>query len=194
MTKARNKAFLAGLMAVFLFAAGAQAEDLVTTQVTNVYFEQIKTAMGNRDYKALQKILDLGSTAVDEVVRSLLESVQKTMANDPKFAQKNITLAGKNATGITPPSVPLICSDMRRIADTFPKEQIGTPFYDAVVTAAQAFAHAPVVVAAGRPNLCEQAWLDLVGLDGDPLLAQTHGHRDPPFIPPVPPPTPGSPD
>jgi len=180
MTSRFTKPILASLLAIILFCAGAQAADL--------YEIEIKNALAARDYKAIQKLIDKGSTAIDEVVKGLLVSVLHTMSSDPAFAEKNIELAGKHAEEITPPSVPTVCADLRRIADAFPADQIGEPLYDAVLAAAQNFANAPVVVAAGRPNLCEEAWLQIAALAGDPLLAQTNTHRDPPNIHPVPPP------
>lgn len=156
-------------------------------QAASSYTQTIDEALANKDFGALQDLLNRGPGIVDEVVQALLKSVQKTLHSDPDFAQKNISLAAEYAPQITPPSVPAICADLRRIVEDIPADQTETPLYEAVLSATQSFATAPVVVAAGRPNLCEEAWLKIATLSGDPLLAQTRTHRDPHIIPPPPP-------
>ena len=91
-----------------------------------------------------------------------------------------MTLAGQYAPQITPPTVPAVCADLRRIVDSIPAEQAGSPFSATVTQVSQQFSKAPVVVSAGRPNQCETALLRIATLRGqDPLLIQLPGMSGP---------------
>ncbi len=180
MKKKLGTSFLASFfLTVFLLGGSALAASVA---------EQAQAALAKKDLAPLRALLDQGPGAIDDVVKALLKAVQQNLTSDPGFAQQSITMAGQYATQITPPTVPSVCADMRRIAESVAANQpISAPLYSAVAEAARSFAEAPVVVAAGRPNLCEEAWLQIANLAGDPLLAQTSVHRDPRPVPPPPP-------
>lgn len=171
----------------FLFVSAVLlSASLISTVSTAHAAASIDEALAKKDLTSLQTFLDQGQ--VDDVVKALLKSVQQTLQTDPSFTEKKIAMAGAYAEKITPPSVPAICADLRRIAESFSPEDLGSPLHEAFIAAAQNFASAPVVVAQGRPNLCEEALLQ------DDLLAQTPVRHVPPIIPPVPPPHPDSAD
>ncbi|MDX9690444.1 MAG: hypothetical protein EOM37_09210 [Proteobacteria bacterium] len=141
---------------------------------------KIDAALQQKDLKQVQGMLASGPGNVDEVIRALLKKTQQTLTNDPAFSGQMLALAGEYAPQITPPSVPVVCADLRRIVESFPAEQVGSPLYTTIVSTSEKFSKAPVVVAAGRPNQCEQAFLQISNLAGEEaLLAQTPGMRAP---------------
>ena len=172
------KTFLSGLFTTtfLLGSASAMAAESKSAQVG--------TALAKKDLTEVSKMLKSGSGSVDDVLKSLLKQTQKDMSVDPAFSTKMMTLAGEYAPQITPPSVPAICADLRRIVDSLKIDQAGSPLFNAVTQASESFSKAPVVVAAGRPNECEQAWLQINNLGEEALLAQTPGMRGP-GLPPV---------
>lgn len=111
------------------------------------------------DTKGLEEYLDSNPAATDDVVKSLLKFTQDNLGKQPELAGKMMEFAASHASEITPPSVPVICADIRRIVSALPVDAVGTPLFTSVIAASQSFAKAPVVVAAGRPNLCEEALL-----------------------------------
>lgn len=162
-----------------LASVSAKAEDNLSSQVN--------TAISNKNMTEVASLLSKDKKNVDTVLKALLRKTQETIKTDPDFSGKMMSLAGQYASQISPPSVPVICADLRRIIENFPGNQVGTPLYETVVGASQSFSSAPVVVAQGRPNLCEEAWLQLArlgGTDEDALLAMTPGLRSP-GLPPV---------
>lgn len=167
MKKQIIKTFFVGFSAAtfFLGAASHAAEPNA---------DKINAALANKDLASLQALLDQGPGSVDAVIKALLKSSQTTIAQDPDFTQKKLSLAASYANQITPPTVPSVCAEMRRVAEAVPANMTGSAVYNTVTQTAQTFANAPVVVAAGRPNLCEEAWLQIASLAGeDPLLAQS---------------------
>lgn len=167
MKKQIIKTFFVGFSAVtFLLTGAAGAAD------PNA--DKINAALANKDLSSLQSLLAQGPGVVDEVVKALLKSSQESIKQDPDYTQKKLSLAAGQANQITPPTVPSVCAEMRRVVEAMPASQVGTPLHTAVMQTAQSFANAPVVVAAGRPNLCEESWLQIASLAGeDPLLAQS---------------------
>ncbi len=167
MKKQIIKTFFVGFFAAtfFLSAASHAAEPNA---------DKINAALTNKDLATLQALLSQGPGLVDEIVKALLKSSQISIAQDPDYTQKKLSLAGDYANQITPPTVPSVCAEMRRVAEAVPATMVGSAVYNTVTQTAQAFANAPVVVAAGRPNLCEEAWLQIASLAGEePLLAQS---------------------
>ena len=167
------KSLLAGFAISAFFAASStsMAADALTTKVD--------TALGKKNITEVQSLLAANPAKVDDIMKTLLKRTQKDMSVDPDFSQKMITLAGQYAPQITPPSVPAVCADLRRIVDSLKPEQASTPFFKAVLDASESFSKAPVVVAAGRPNECEQAFLQITNMGEEALLAQTPGMRSP---------------
>lgn len=140
---------------------------------------QVNTALAKKNITEVESLLKSGSGSVDDILKALLKQTQKDMGTDAAFSNKMMTLAGQYAPKVTPPSVPAVCADLRRIVDSLKPEHVGSPLFKSVMDASESFSKAPVVVAAGRPNECEQAWLQLSNLDQEALLAQTPGMRGP---------------
>jgi hypothetical protein len=146
--------------------------------------DTLSKALASKNLTEVQTLLTKNPQSTDDVIKALLKNTQERIAQDPEFSSQMMSLAGQYAPQITPPSVPSICADLRRVVESIPLDQIGTPTYDKVMEASENFSNAPVVVAQGRPNLCEEA-----------LLAQTPGmrapsikvQRRPPFDPVLPP-------
>ncbi len=167
MKKYIHKTFIVGLLA-------AASSLSFQAQAAEPSADKINAALANKDLASLQSFLEQGPGAVDEVVKALLKSSQASIKQDPDYTQKKLSLAASQANQITPPTVPSVCAEMRRVVEAMPASQVGTPLHTAVMQTAQSFANAPVVVAAGRPNLCEEAWLQIAALAGEePLLAQS---------------------
>jgi len=140
--------------------------------------DTLKEAFSNQDLDDVRDVLDDQPQSTDEVVRSLLQQTQKDMKAEPDFSEDMMALASQYAPKITPPSVPAICADLRRVVDGLGPDQIGTDLYTTVMTASQNFAKAPVVAASGKPNLCEEAFLKVANFDGaEALLAQLPVNR-----------------
>ncbi|MFA6279334.1 MAG: hypothetical protein WC612_00890 [Bdellovibrionales bacterium] len=186
MKKSLVQSFLVGFMSTLLFVGVSSVN--AAGSVTG----QINEALAKKNLADVQVLLKKGSGNVDEVIRALLKTTQNTMGSDPAFSNKMMAMAGEYAPQITPPSVPVICADLRRLVESMTPEQAGTPLYATIVQASQDFSNAPVVVASGRPNQCDNAFLQI-----DALLAQTPGMRGPslppvtirPGVPKEPPPT-----
>ncbi|MDD3182631.1 MAG: hypothetical protein PHD48_07515 [Alphaproteobacteria bacterium] len=173
MKASRATSFLTGFfVTTFIVAASSvMAADSSTGQISS--------SLAKKDLSVAQKLLKSGPGNVDMVLKLLLAQTQKDMTVDPDFSNKMMSLAGEYAPQITPPSVPAICADLRRIVDSLKPEHTGTPLFKSVMDASESFSKAPVVVAAGRPNECEQAWLQLTNIEEEALLAQTPGMRGP---------------
>lgn len=193
MTTSLTKSFIAGLFSTALIftAAAAHADEVLTNK--------INAALASKNLSEVQALLAAGPGNVDTVLKALLRKTQSVISTDPDYSNKMMSLAGQYAPQITPPSVPAICADLRRIADALKPEQVGSPLYKSVMDTTETFSKAPVVVAAGRPNECEQAWLRMTNEAEEALLAQTPGMRGP-GLPPttvrpgVPPTTPSPTD
>jgi len=167
------KSFFVGFLSTFfIMGLGTASADTALTSKLNA-------ALSSKNLTEVQALLATGPGNVDEVLKALLKKTQSVMATDPDYSNKMMSLASQYAPQITPPSVPVVCADLRRIVDAIKPEQAGTPLYKAVMEAAETFSKAPVVVAAGRPNECEQAWLQASNIDEEALLAQTPGMRGP---------------
>ena len=168
-----------GLLAVSAVAFAGQA--LAANAPVS---ETVSKALASKNLTEIQTLLSKNPQNTDDIIKALLKTTQERISQDPDFSGQMMTLAGQYAPQITPPSVPAICADLRRVVEAIPLDQIGTPVYDQVMEASENFSNAPVVVAQGRPNLCEEA-----------LLAQTPGMRAPtvkvprrpPFDPVIPP-------
>lgn len=160
MKKSFTLGVAGGLLSLCLSIGPALADGPVSETVTS--------ALAAKNLSSVQDMLAKNPKNTDEIVKALLKNAQTRMATDPEFTGKMMTLAGSFAEQITPPSVPAICADLRRVVEAVPIEQIGTPVFEQVMDASQKFSDAPVVVAQGRPNLCEEA-----------LLAQSPGMRAP---------------
>jgi len=173
-----TKSFFAGFFSTVLILGvdGAAAQSPISSKLT--------TALANKNLTEVQGLLATGPGNVDEVLKALLRKTQGVISTDPEYSNKMMSLAGQYAPQITPPSVPAICADLRRIADALKPEQAGSPLYKAVMDTTETFSKAPVVVSAGRPNECEQAWLHMSNETEEALLAQTPGMRGP-GLPPV---------
>ena len=165
-------------LTVFLMlgTAGAQAQTALDSK--------IKAFLGRKNLTEVQSLITRNPANIDAVVKGLLRATQARITVDPAFSDKMMSMAGKYAPQITPPTVPAVCANLRRIIEALPETQQGTSLHTTIVNAAQNFASAPVVVAAGRPNLCEDAWLQAANLTGDALLFQNPGMRSP-GLPPV---------
>lgn len=171
------KPFLLGLVGTFLVLAPA-----------GVSAAPMSEALGKKDLGDIQSQLQ-GAKNVDDIIKTMLKFTQDNIAKDPEFSGKVLSLASEYAPKITPPTVPAICADLRRIVEALPKDQVGSELQMTVVNASESFAKAPVVVAAGRPNLCEQAWIETETLFGMlPGNSPRAPHKYPPIDPPKPPP------
>ena len=178
MKKSLTQSLLSVFFSVFL-VAGISSAAVAQTQTA-----KINDALAKKNLTEVQNLLKSGPGNVDEVIRALLKTTQNVMATDPDFSNRMMSLAGDYATQITPPTVPAVCADLRRIVSAFKPEQVGSPLFMTVLEATQKFAKAPVVVAQGRPNLCEDAFLLIATLSGDEaLLAQLPGMRGPGLFP-----------
>lgn len=178
MKTSLSRSIFAGLLSTVIVMNVADAS--ANQQVVG----KVNAALAAKNLTEVQGLLAAGPGNVDDVLKALLKKTQSVMATDPDFSNKMMSLAGQYAPQITPPTVPVICADLRRIVDALKPEQVGTPFYKTVLDTTEAFSKAPVVVAAGRPNECEQAWLRAGSFGEEALLAQTPGMRGP-GLPPV---------
>jgi len=168
-----KKIFAAGFLSA-LMLVGAQASFAAPPP------NKIDEALAKKNLAGVQNLLKQGGGHVDDVIRALLKTTQNVMGSDPDFSGKMLGLAGQYAPQISPPSVPAICADLRRIAGAFSEGQVNTPLFAAVVQASESFSKAPVVVSAGRPNQCEDAFIQIANLSGDPaLLAMLPGMHGP---------------
>lgn len=155
---------------------------------------QIQQAIENKDLMQADALLSEHNDPKDKEIKAILDQVHARMIKDPDYAAQLMTLAGKYADALTPPGVPPVCDTVRQIVKTVTPEMKKKPFYATVQTVAEQFAKSPVVVAAGKPNLCEQAWQETSGDDAE--FAQLPGLVapglpfntiiQPPFNPPRP--------
>jgi len=174
MSRFTSKTIMTGFLSVFLVAGIGSAH--AATDVT----KKINDALGKKDMGEIQSLMTANPADVDTILRALLKKTQSSMKADPEFSGKMMSFAGQHAKQITPPSVPEVCADMRRIVDTLGGEQAESELFKSVMAASENFAKAPVVIAAGRPNQCELAWLDVANDAGeDALLAQMPSMRGP---------------
>lgn len=188
MNTSLTKLFVSGFLTVVLLSGTAIAADSLSAQINE--------ALAKKNIAEVQSLLTKGPGNVDEVLKALLKKTQGTMATDADFSNKMMAIATQHASQITPPSVPVICADLRRIVEKLGPDQAETEFFKTVMKATETFSKAPVVVAAGRPNECEQAWLRMGNIGEEALLAQTPGMRGPglppttirPGVPPTTPP------
>jgi len=164
-----NKIFTLVVLATFLFISPNVANAASIT-------DMVAAAAVSGDMKNLQDYIASNPSSTDEVIKALLKFTQDNLASNPDKSAKMMEFAAAHAPEITPPSVPAICADVRRIVASLPVDAIGTPLFTSVLAASQSFAKAPVVAAAGRPKLCEEAVSDI-------LLAQQPGYI-PPTLPP----------
>jgi hypothetical protein len=172
MKSSLAKSLLAGfVMTTFFVVSSASLAETIASKA--------EEALSKKNITEVQSLLATNPASVDDVIKALLKRTQKDMASDPIFAEKMMAVAGQYAASITPPSVPAVCADLRRIVDTLKPEQAATPLFKAVLQASESFSKAPVVVAAGRPNECEQAYLQINTMGEEALLAQTPGMRGP---------------
>lgn len=179
MKASLTKSVLTGVLTT-VFCVGVSAAMAAEPQLAN----QINTALSKKNLAEVQNILKGGPKNVDEVLKALLKKTQKDMSVDPEFSGKMMSIAGQFAPQMTPPTVPAVCADLRRIVESLKPEQAESPLFKAVMSATESFSKAPVVVAAGRPNECEQAWLQMNKMGEEALLAMTPGMRGP-GLPPV---------
>ncbi len=174
MKKSLTQSFFVGFLATFLCVGFGSAHAAASAA------GQVNDALAKKNLTEVHNLLKGGSGNVDEVIRALLKTTQNVMGTDPDFSTKMMALAGQYAPQITPPSVPAICADLRRLVEAVTPEQATTPLYATIVQASQDFSKAPVVVASGRPNQCETAFLQISALAGEgALLAQLPGMRGP---------------
>lgn len=178
MSKSLVHSGIAGFLAVFLMlgTSGAMAQTVAA--------EKVGDLLRQKNLIEVQSLVMQNPSNIDTVVKELLKNTQGRISVDPEFSNRMMAMAGQYATQITPASVPVVCADLRRVVQALPEGQQGSPLHTTIVNTAQNFASAPVVVAAGRPNLCEDAWLQASNLSGDPLLFQNPGMRSP-GLPPV---------
>lgn len=142
--------------------------------------EQMARFVKENDEKSFQAFAAANAGQVDDMVRSLLALTSENLTKDSASATRAISFAAQLAPRITPPSVPAVCSDLRQIVASLPADSAGKPLLAAVVAATRSFAKAPVVAAAGRPSLCEEAWIEADNLGGEEAeLAQTPGYKPP---------------
>jgi hypothetical protein len=155
--------------------------------------DQLDASIAKGDFANVGNFTPAQPGDTDQVARSLLDFARDNLTKDPSKAAQAVTLAGSFANNITPPGVPLVCADMRQVVQSMAKDakEKQPSLYQAVLNTSQSFSKAPVVVAAGRPNLCEDAWLD------DAELAQQPSFNAPTLptnlekpLPPNPIPTP----
>jgi len=174
MKKLFTKNYIVGMLtSVLLIAASsAHAQSDVVSKVNN--------ALNHKNLTEVQSMLQIHSNNVDDVVKALLKHTQKVLAKDPDFSSKMMNLAGQYAPKIKPPSVPVVCADLRRIVDSIPEGQVDSALSSIVSKVSEQFSKAPAVVSAGRPNQCETAFLRIAALQGqDPLLSQMPGMTGP---------------
>lgn len=167
MKRLLTKTYIAGIItsALLLGAMPAQAQSDVTSKVND--------ALSMKNLTTVQGMLQTGPGQVDAVVKALLKHTQKVIAQDPQFSSKMMNLAGQYASQIKPPSVPVVCADLRRIVDAVPETQTASALATTVAKVSEQFSKSPVVVSAGRPNQCDTAFLRIATLRGqDPLLSQ----------------------
>ncbi|MDD2324654.1 MAG: hypothetical protein PHW63_01380 [Alphaproteobacteria bacterium] len=174
MTRFYCKTFLAGFLAALLLSGAGVA--LAATDMSG----KINDALNKKDMEAIQSLLSSGPGNADMVLRALLKKTSATMATDPAFSSQMMTMAGQVSKQITPPSVPEVCAEMRRIVEKLNPQDVESDLFKSVIAASESLAKAPVVIAAGRPNQCELAWLDVADAAGDEaLLAQMPSMRGP---------------
>ncbi len=139
MKKSLAQSFFVGFLSTFLFVGMglSHAADSVTGQAN--------AALANKNLAEVQGLLKGGPGNVDSVIRALLKTTQNVMGTDPDFSNKMMALAGQYAPQITPPSVPAICADLRRVVEAMTPEQASTQLYATIVQASQDFSKAPVV-------------------------------------------------
>jgi hypothetical protein len=130
---------------------------VVSHEVTPSLSDRVRYNANTGDFAGIQKLVSSNANATDEVVTTLLKLTHENLTQKPDLAGKSITTAAGFANSISPPSVPKICADVRQIVEAVPPEATGGDLYQTIGVAAETFAKAPVVVAAGRPNLCEVA-------------------------------------
>jgi hypothetical protein len=137
--------------------------------------EEVSAALNRGDFAAVKTFIAANPGEIDEAVRAILVYARTAMAKEPGRAAEAAGLAEGYADKITPPGVPMICSNVREMVQALPasSKEKSPSLYASVLSASQSFAKAPVVVAAGRPNLCEDAWLE------DAELAQTPNYALP---------------
>ena len=164
-----KKLFLLSAISLFALTINADAASLP---------DQVKDDVSKNNFTGLQTLAKASPNATDEVVKTLLHLTKENLTINPKLSSQSIGFAAKFADQISPPSVPAICADLRQIVESMPGGETQSPLFASVVSASEAFAKAPVVVAAGRPKLCEEAWQEM-----DAQLAQQPGYV-PPTIPP----------
>ncbi len=174
----RHSFFATALTGVLLLGSISVAHAASNLEAT------IQQSLKKKNLIEVQTLAQKDTANVDAVVKGLLDMTQVQITKDAAFTTKMMTMAGDYATDITPPSVPVVCADLRRIVEAIPESQQGKDLHTTIVATAQEFASAPVVVAAGRPNLCEDAWLQASNLTGEPLLFMNPGLRSP-GLPPV---------
>lgn len=183
MTSSLRRSVLLGVASFFVATA------FVATAAQAVPSPRFDDLLSKKDMAGLSNLLAQGSD-VDDMLKALLRATQTSMTADADHAAKLIALAGQNAAKMTPAGVAAVCADLRRVADSMPAGVTTSPLYTAVMNATVDFSKAPVVVSAGKPNLCEEAWTQMASMGGeDPLLAQQQGQRQI-IIPPKPIPVP----
>lgn len=169
MNTSLTKTIVAGFLSVLTIAGVGEA-----VAADNNLMTQVQAALAKKDIVSVRQMLATGPGNVDAILKALLKKAQATMDSDPEFTSQMVMVAGEHAKLITPPSVPEVCADVRRLTSALQPEEVGSDLFKSIVGAANAFAKAPVVVAAGHPNDCDQAVLDQ-----EALLAQTPGLRAP---------------
>lgn len=167
-----------GLAAVLLLGT------MTNAQADSKLDAQIKDSLQNKKLSQIQALAKSDKANIDAIVKGLLDMTQARIASDPAYTNKMMAMAGDYAPNITPPTVPVVCADLRRIVEALPESQQGSDLHTTIIATTQNFASSPVVVSAGRPNLCEDAWLQASNLTGEPLLFMNPGMRSP-GLPPV---------
>lgn len=142
MNTSLTKSFVSGLLTVLLMSGAAIAADSLSAQINE--------ALAKKNIAEVQSLLTKGPGNVDEVLKALLKKTQSTMETDAAFSNNMMMLATQYAPQITPPSVPTICADLRRIVEKLGPDKAETEFFKTVMKASETFSKAPVVVAAGR--------------------------------------------
>ena len=175
----RHSIYALGLSAVLLVGITASAHADSNLQQT------IQQALQEKNLTEVRALIQRNKANVDVAVKGLLYMSQAKITSDPAYTTKMMSMAKDYAPDITPSSVPVVCADLRRIVEALPEKQKGTDLHKVIIATTQEFASAPVVVAAGRPNLCEDAWLQASNQTGeDALLFMNPGLRSP-GLPPV---------
>ncbi len=145
-----KKRLMLALCATALLANGPALAD---HEVGNVL-----SAINNKNLMQADALLSEHNDPKDKEIKSILDEVRARMIKDPDYAAQLMTLAGKYADDLTPPGVPPVCDTVRQIVKAVTPEMKKKPFYATVQTVAEQFAKSPVVISAGNPNLCEQAF------------------------------------